>query len=42
MLRKAESGNKDSARNICLYTKNQKAGLRNGVVEMPPRALFIS
>lgn len=40
MLRKAESGNKDSARNICLSTKNQKAGLRNGVVEMPLRALF--
>lgn len=39
MLRKAESGNKDSARNICLYTKNQKPGLRNGVVEMPLRAL---
>lgn len=29
----AESGNKDSAMNICLYNKkNQKAGLRTEVV----------
>lgn len=35
----AERGNKDSARNIYLHTKTQKAGLRNGVIEMPPRHL---
>lgn len=38
--RMAGSGNKDSARNICLYTKAQKTGLTNGVVEMPLRTLF--
>lgn len=36
----ARSGNKDSARNICLYTKIQKGGLRNKVVEMSLRALL--
>lgn len=36
----AGSGNNDSARNICLHTKIEKAGLRNGAVEMPPTALL--